>query len=181
MRLTRHTDSAPRVLTERSDVITWWVCSTSSLILSHSAFPVHRGVVVPCRDPCGSAVLWCASQISLGPTPAPRFTVLLLSHTDKLFTPHQRRLLPAERHLAGFTSLLSIFPSLSVFAFLSSSCFQPLLTVNCIPSLVQNPRIFLHCVKNKPSFYVSCISLLCPFFLFHLYLFSSGSNKTRKP
>lgn len=108
-----------------------------------------------------------------GPPPTPWFTVLLLSHADKYFTPHQRRLLPAEWHLSALSSHLSIFPSLSVFAFLSSSCVHPHVEVTCISSLVQTPRIFLHCVKNKrPSFYASCISLLCPFFLlFNLFIF----------
>merc|ERR1712098_1045788 len=57
-----------------------------------------------------------------------------------------------ERHLSALSSLLSIFPSLSVCAFLSL-CFHHHVKVNCIPSLVQNPRIFLRCIKNKrPSF-----------------------------
>lgn len=144
---------------------------TSSLCLSacsHLAMhnPCALWFVVPWL-----VLFWCIVAHNLKfpwvPLPIPPwFTLLLLSHADKFFTPHhQRRLLPAERHLSTLSSLLSIRPSLSVFAFLSSSCFRPHVDVKCIPSLVQNPRIFLHCVKNKhPSFYVSCISLLCPFF-----------------
>lgn len=118
-------------------------------------------------------VVWCvvARILSFRRSPTtPWFTVLLLFHTDKLFTPHQRRLLPAEQHLSALSIPLFI-PSLylpSVFAFLSSSCFR----VSCIPSLVQNPRNFLRCVRNKhPSFYVSFISSLCPFILFNVFLF----------
>lgn len=121
---------------------------------------------------CSAVWFWCiVARISnsIGPSSAHRFTILLLSHTDKLFTPHQRRLPPPEQHLSAISSLLSIFLSLSVFAFLPSLCFHPHLKVNCIPSLVQNPRVFLRCVKNKrPSFYVSCISLLCPLFSFSI-------------
>lgn len=115
---------------------------------------------------------WCTVVQNFPSVPQrpPWFTLLLLSHTDKFFTPHERRLLPAERRLSALCSLLSIVPSLSVFAFLPLSCFHP--HVICIPSLVQNPRIFLHCVRNKhPSFYVSCISLLCPFFFFFISIY----------
>lgn len=121
---------------------------------------------------CSAVWFWCIvvriSNFHRSHSSPPWFTILLLSHTDKLFTPHQRRLLPPERHLSALSSLLSVFLSLSVFAFLSS-CFHPHLKVNCIPSLVQNPRVFLRCIKNKrPSFYVSCISLICPFISFYL-------------
>ena len=129
--------------------------------------------LLSCCDVTRVAQVSCGAhlKISIGPTPTPWFTILLLSYTDKFFTPHQRRLLPDEEHLSALSSLLSIFPSLSVFAFVSS-CFHPHVNVKCIPSLVQNPRIFLHCVKNKhPSFYVCCISLLCPFFFFLISIY----------
>lgn len=111
-------------------------------------------------------VFICTSQIPVGPAPCSWFTILLFSRTDKLFTSHQRRLLPAERYLSALSSLHSIFPSLSpCFPFLMSptSCRSSL-----IPSLVQNPTTFLHCVKNtnkRPS--LSCIS----FTPFHFYSF----------
>lgn len=78
--------------------------------------------VVPFRDSRVSGVFWLAFYISVGPPPAPpRFTLLLLFHTDKLFTPHQRRLLPAEQHLSALSSLFSIspppLPSLSLLPF----------------------------------------------------------------
>jgi len=113
-------------------------------------------------------LVYCSAHLQIMWVPHRPLGLLcpLLFHTDKLFTPHQRRFLPAEWRLSSLSSLLSIFPSLSVCAFLSS-CFHPHVKVKCIPSLVQNPRIFLRCVKNKrPSFYVSCISLLCPFLSF---------------
>lgn len=40
------------------------------------------------------------------------FIVLFLSQTDNFFTPHQRRLSPAERHLSALSRPPSIFPSL---------------------------------------------------------------------
>lgn len=89
---------------------------------AHDAFTLCIVVfVVPFRDSRVSGVFWLAFYISVGPPPAPpRFTLLLLFHTDKLFTPHQRRLLPAEQHLSALSSLFSIFfplPSLSLLPF----------------------------------------------------------------
>lgn len=107
--------------------------------------------------------LWCVavliSYLYSSLTDAPWFTVLLLFHTDNLFTPHQRRLLWAEQRLSALSNLLSTLPSLCALPF-----FPP--HARCIPSLVQSPRNFLRCVRNKhPSFCVSCISLFCPFLL----------------
>lgn len=150
---------------------------TSSLCLS-SCFTSQCIPIVHCGFECCAVprvvLVYCGAHLKFPKVPRqlPWFTLLLLSHTDKFFTPHQRRLLPAEQHLSALSSLLSIFPSLSVFAFLSSSCVHLPIKVNRLPSLVQNPRNFLRCVKNKhPSFYVSCISLLCPFFLFLISIY----------
>lgn len=79
-----------------------------------------------------SCFLRCTSQaLSKSHVDPSWFTLLLLSHTDKLFTPHhQRRLLPAERHLSALFSLLSIFPSfLFVIASLPPHVFI-LMTLN---------------------------------------------------
>jgi len=111
-------------------------------------------------------LVYCSAHLQIMWVPHRPLGLLcpLLFHTDKLFTPHQRRFLPAEWRLSSLSSLLSIFPSLSVCAFLSSS-FHPHVKVNCIPSLIQNPRIFLRCVKNKRH------SLLCKLYLFTLSFF----------
>lgn len=130
--------------------------------------------VVPFRDSRVSGVFWLAFYISVGPPPAPpRFTLLLLFHTDKLFTPHQRRLL----RLSSICLLSPAFspfppPSLSVFASLSPSCLH--VNITCIPSLVQNPRIFLRCVKEnkRPSFYVK-LYLFSLSFLFFIHIYFS--------
>lgn len=109
------------------------------------------------------------------------YSILFLSlfHADKLFTPHhQRRHLPAEQTLSPLSSrLLSISPPFFFFTSsclcfilllspLLSSCVHPHVNVSFIPSLVQNPRLFLRCIKQnkRPPFYVCSISFL---FLFN--------------
>lgn len=113
----------------------------------------------------GSGMLWCVSRITVGSPQRPLLgsTVLLLSHTDKSFTPRQRRLLGPEQHLSALAPASSP----------SSLCFPFLLMFPCqlhIQSLVQNPRIFLHCVKKRIknlSFYCNLsLSLLCSFLFF---------------
>ncbi len=155
-------------------------CSTSQCIpITHCGFE--------CCALTRVVLMHCGARLKIFPRshadPLVHFT--FLSHTDKFFTPHQRRLLPAEQHLSALSSLLSISPSLSDFAFLPSSCFHPHIILNCLPSLVQNPRNFLRCVKNKTPFllcklYLFTLSFLS-FFFFNFFLFSSGFNKTRKP
>lgn len=90
-----------------------------------------------------------------------RFTVCFLSPTDNFFTPHQRRLSPAERHLSALSCPPLIFPSrLCLFFPFPSYVF----VFNSIASHL------LHlCTtkKNKhPFFCADCISLLCPVFTF---------------
>lgn len=64
------------LLTERP----WWIqrlvqpliCLISVVGLSvHFHWALWFRYAVPCRDSCCSGVLWCASQISPGPTPTP--------------------------------------------------------------------------------------------------------------
>lgn len=115
---------------------------------------------------CIVAVHWfwyvvvCVSHHRRSPQRPPLgSTVLLLSHTDKSFTPRQRRLLVPEQRLSA--RALACSPS--------SLCFPFLLVFPCqlhIPSLVQNPRVFLHCVKRIKNLSFCCnlsFSLLCSF------------------
>lgn len=96
---------------------------TSSLSLSACSNSqcihiVHCGFAVSCRDPwlwCVVVHIWNFRRSHRRP---PRFTLLLLSHADKFITPHQRRLLPAERHLSALSSLSLHFPfPLSLLSF----------------------------------------------------------------
>lgn len=100
-------------------------------------------------------------------------TMLLLSHADNFFTPHPRRLLPAERPLSALFSLLFISPSLHPSlsrCFLShltfpSSCASSLLPISC----TESQSLSATCkktTKNKRPF------LLCRLYLFTLSLLS---------
>lgn len=93
------------------------------------------------------------------------FIILFFSQTDNFFTPHQRRLSPAERHLSALSSPPSIFPS-PVMSFLSFPSYVFHLQFNCISSLVQKLESALWKKNKHPFFCVDCISLLCPVFSF---------------
>lgn len=140
----------------------------------HSAFP--RCIVV--------VVVWpvwrsCTSKTSVGPARPP--------DSLEFFSPTQINVSHLIKDAScRLSSICLLSPASSPFppSFPSLLPFLHhafILLSEWIPSLVQNPRIFLHCVKNKhPSFYVSCTSLLWPFFWMSIYI-SRGSNKTRKP
>lgn len=131
----------------------------------------------------------------LGPTVRPLDHLLSapFPYTDKLFTPHQRRLLSAEQHHPALSSLLFLF-SFTCLSFPSSLCphfsvsFYPSVLV-CFPLSCTEPLILSALCKNKlSSFYVKLYLLtFCPFF-FVLFcclifismcfnLFLSGYNK----
>lgn len=98
-----------------------------------------------------------------------RFILLFLSRTDNFFTPHRRRLSPAERHLSALSCPPSTFPSLLCLFFpfhlMCSSSVQLHLT-SCTESRICTME------KNKhPFFCADCTSLLCPVFTFLISLF----------
>lgn len=136
----------------------------------------------------------CASS---RPTARPHHHVLSAPFpcTDKLFTPHQRRLLSAERHHPALSSLLYLF-SFTCPSFPSSLSphfsvsFYPSVLV-CLPLSCTEPLILSALCKNKHSSFSVKLYLLTflSFFLFlfccHIFisicfnLFLSGYNKIK--
>lgn len=96
-------------------------------------------------------------------------TILLLSHADNFFyTPHQRRLLLAERPLPALFGLLPFPPSLPCLRFLSHltfpSCASSLLPISC----TEFQALSATCKKKKKDDTENKI----PFLLCRLYLFT---------
>lgn len=126
-------------------------------------------------------------NVHQGPDQPAWLTILLLSHADKFFTPHQRRLLPTERPLSALFSLLFIspypvclfFPSHLTFP---SSCASSLLPISCTESQSLSATCKKHEKIKYPSFYVGCISFLCPLSFFSISFYFQGALTTaRKP
>jgi len=158
-------------LTTHDGIVPWLLRRLVQCAVTSPSLPSQRVLV------CG-ALRSIFTGLPLAP---PGSLSPLLFRTDKLFTPHQRRLPPDERHLSALSRPFSI--SLPLPAPLLLVFFHPHVSV-VYPICCTEPLNLSALCKNKTSFLLcklylySVFSVLC--FLFHLFG-SCGFIKTRKP